>query len=273
MSNPPFARWLDRAQHRLARANDEWFGPREFEAARWYGDPVISIVCDDGCLSDLSKVVPVLDAHRVQGVFAPVASWVGTSGHMSAADLRALARGGHEIASHLDHHEPLHRRPEHTWQEAFQSSRAALSDACGTDVTTLVFPHGHNSLPVRQAALEHYDSALTTWRGFNRGVFNRYALRRVPFGSHLAPADRDPLAHRQLINDVLARPAWLIWMVHSANPSHDERQIDRLHAMLLLAAQLGIQVLTIHNTWRHLRNLRRAAQRKNAGYPVEQGTT
>lgn len=270
MSSQPFARWLDKAQHRLARANDEWFGPRDFEAARWCGDPVISIVCDDGPLSDLSKVVPVLDRHRVQGVFAPVASWVGLDGRLGADDLRALAAAGHEIASHLDDHEPLHRRPEHTWPGALRKSRAVLADACGMDVTTLVFPHGHSSLAIRETTLDFYDCALTTWRGFNRGVFNRYAMRRMPFGSHLAPADRSPQAHRLMLKEILARPGWLIWMVHSAHLSHDEHQTQCLHAMLSLASQLGIKVMTIHDTWRHLRSARRAAQRSNTPRRLEE---
>src|SRR5262245_35838177 len=261
MNRMPFARWLDRAQHRLARANDEWFGPRDFEASCWYGTPVVSVVCDDGYVSDLSKVVPVLDAHAACGVFAPVASCVGESGYLSASDLRALARAGHEVASHMDLHAPLHRRPAHTWPAALHGSREALTHACGIDVTTLVFPYGHNSLAARQAAMRHYDCALTTWRGVNRGAFNRFAMRRLPFGSHLAPPDLRPDAHRIALHELAERPGWLIWMVHSANPSHDEIQSARLDDMLSLAAQLGIKVLTIHNAWRHLRSARRAADR------------
>ena len=255
-------RWLNSVQHRLARANDEWFGPRDFEAARWVGAPVISIVCDDGCISDLLKVVPVLEAHRVPGVFAPVADWVGTSGHLSTADLRALARAGHEIASHMDQHAPLHRRPAHTWVAAFHASREALADACGSDVKTLVFPHGHNSLAVRQAAMRHYDCAVTTWRGVNRGIFNRFAIRRMPFGSYLQPADRNPLAYRFALEDLMAHPGWLVWMLHSANPAHDHTQTARLHEMLSMAAGLGIKVLTVSDTWRHQRSARRAADRR-----------
>jgi peptidoglycan/xylan/chitin deacetylase (PgdA/CDA1 family) len=250
---PLAARWRDKLQHRLARCNDDWFGPRAFEATRWFGTPVMSIVCDDGPCTDLDKVVPVLAERRVRAVFAPVADQIGARGQMSATELRALVDAGHEVASHMDRHVPLHTRPAFEWSAAFGSSRARLEDACGADVTSLVYPFGHSSLAIRRIASRHFECALTTWQGINAGVLNRYAIRRHALGSHVPRHERHIAAYRLLLDQTAARSGWLVWMLHSAHPAHDTVQTQCLRQVIELAAERGIKVLTVKDAWRHRR--------------------
>lgn len=262
--SPRPARWRDRLQHRLARCNDDWFGPRTFEAARWFGSPVMSIVCDDGPCTDLDKIVPALADRGVRAVFAAVADWVGTRTHMTAADLRALVDAGHEVASHMDCHVALHRRPAPEWSGAFASSRARLEDACGADVTSLVYPFGHTSVAIRRVAMRHFDCAMTTWQGINAGVLNRYAIRRHAIGSHLPRNARHMAAYRALLEQAARRSGWLVWMVHSAHPSHDSVQTKCLRQVIDLALERGIKVLTVKDAWRHRRAAIQALERDAA---------
>jgi peptidoglycan/xylan/chitin deacetylase (PgdA/CDA1 family) len=236
-----------RVQHHLARAGAAILPLREFELCHWRRGPALSIVCDDGCASDLREVVPLLDRMGLPGCFAPVSGLVGLDGHMKATELRALARSGHEIASHSDVHRPLTARAPGELKIGLARARDALSEIVQQPVTTLVYPYGNNGRLVRSLASASYDCGITTWTGMQHGSFNRFAIRRVPFGSYCRPGQDTWTWFERLLLQATSQGSWLLLMLHTAAPAHDLKQSMLLERLLRFAVESGVPVVTVRD--------------------------
>lgn len=245
--NPFLRTSASRAQHHLARTGAAILPLREFERCHWRGGPALSLVCDDGCATDLRDVVPLLDRLGLAGCFAPVSSLVGLDGYMTAADLQALARSGHEIASHSDLHRALTTREPDELRIGMARSRDALSEIVGQSVTTLVYPYGNNGRLVRALASACYDCGITTWAGMQHGSFNRFAIRRVPFGSYCRSGQDTWPWFERLLLDAAQRGSWLLLMIHTAAPAHDSEQSQLLERLLRFAVELAFPVVSVRD--------------------------
>lgn len=96
---------------------------------------------DDGHPADLS-LAERLDRHGLKGTFfVPVTNREGRP-VMAAADLRTLARAGHEIAAHtLDHHRLVALSAAEARRQ-IADGKARLEDLLGSAVTGFSYPGG-----------------------------------------------------------------------------------------------------------------------------------
>ncbi|HOL71490.1 MAG TPA: polysaccharide deacetylase family protein [Bryobacteraceae bacterium] len=113
------------------------------QTLRQTGVPLPEITFDDGHASQYEYGAPALEEAGFHGIFFITAGWTGQrAGYMSAADLRSLARAGHEIGSHGWSHALLTRCSESELAEELRRSRAFLEDCLGQAVTSISMPGG-----------------------------------------------------------------------------------------------------------------------------------
>jgi peptidoglycan/xylan/chitin deacetylase (PgdA/CDA1 family) len=83
-----------------ALKNWGWQGISVSEAVTYPQKPSVAITFDDGCETDLIAVAPVLAELGFQATFYVTAGFIGSSGYMSAPQLRSLHDMGFEIGCH-----------------------------------------------------------------------------------------------------------------------------------------------------------------------------
>lgn len=147
------------------------------------GDEVL-FTFDDGGVSFLTVIPPILERYGFRGVFFVATKFIGTPGFMSADDIRELARRGHIVGSH-SHTHPERMSQQSADELAFEWSHSAdiLREITGAPVTRASVPNGYDS-PSVIAAMEaagytHIYTSTPTTRVRHRGsadVFGRYAV-------------------------------------------------------------------------------------------------
>jgi peptidoglycan/xylan/chitin deacetylase (PgdA/CDA1 family) len=224
--------WADAVHHALSRC----------EAA---------VTFDDGYADVARYALPLLQRYGANATFYIATGFVGSSGHMTVADLRAAQRRGIEIGAHTVHHVDLARLPSASAAREIDESQSALQRWLAAPVTTFAYPAGSYNRSVEAAlARAHFATAVTTQPGTLSASDDAYALPRyrVVHGRGLgllagvfAQADRSPaswtaLEHiaRERIegNDPKAAEAVAVALLARRFPE----QIMKVHAVALTPA-------------------------------------
>lgn len=116
------------------------------------GEPWL-LTFDDGGVSAISEIAPILEGMGFRGHFFVATGSVGSPGFLTWVQVQELRRRGHRIGSHSHTHPLLMARlsPEETRQE-WATSTALLADALGEVVDTGSVPGGYFYPRVAEAA-------------------------------------------------------------------------------------------------------------------------
>jgi peptidoglycan/xylan/chitin deacetylase (PgdA/CDA1 family) len=227
----------------LAKFEERALGLRTFERLCVPKDAALTVTCDDGGLADL-KVLDVLSDAGVAGVFAVSPELIGRQGFLSYAQLAQIRDAGHEVAFHGTTHAPFTRiREEGQLQAAIHDGMKRLADE-GFTVSTLVYPYGTNNRFVRAVVATTFACAFTTWIGLNRQTTNRYAIRRIPFGSYAGRSPPQEAWYRGCIEQAAAGHCWPTLMLHPGAAAHTGAHNVMLRRLLGYARELGVPVRT-----------------------------
>lgn len=231
--------------HAKDRIEETVLGLRHFERMATPRQAALTIVCDDGELSDLD-VVQVLDRHGVKGVFAVSPDLIGRPGFLGYEQLRRLRADGHEIAFHGTTHDPFTGFPDRAalLESVGRGLRELEAQALGTP-STLIYPFGRHNRAVRQAMAQRFQCAFTTWFGINRNTANRYAIRRIPFGAYTGKLPATEAWYRGLLERCAAGNCWPTLMLHPAAPGHTAEHQALLSRLIEHAGSLGMPVRTV----------------------------
>ena len=107
---------------------------------------------DDGGISAISEIAPLLESRGWRGAFFITTDWIGMPGFLHAADIAALADRGHLIGSHSRSHPQISRLSSAQMREEWQESIRILSEIVGSHVVTASVPGGFYSQQVARAA-------------------------------------------------------------------------------------------------------------------------
>lgn len=111
----------------------------------------VRITSDDGNLSDIEVLSPLLVAMRRTAIFFMVASRLGKPGYASVSDLRNLRSAGMEIGCHGMTHEPWARMSAERLRFELVDSAIllenALGGAAGEKMTRFACPLGRYDAP------------------------------------------------------------------------------------------------------------------------------
>ena len=105
------------------------------------GPGAVTFMFDDGYKSTKSAAKPILDKYRFVGSAAAISSVVGTSGNMTAQDLRDLQTAGWDIASHSVTHPSMIGLSTTAARNELQKSKSTLA-GLGLTIDSFVWPYG-----------------------------------------------------------------------------------------------------------------------------------
>ncbi|WP_336204905.1 polysaccharide deacetylase family protein [Nonomuraea sp. LPB2021202275-12-8] len=176
----------------LARHGLTGVSMRELLRARAGGTArgLVGLTFDDGYEDFLGEVVPALHRHRftatvfvVSGLLGEHNSWDPGAPRkplMDADGVRWAARQGMEVGSHSAGHRSLTGLSEDALWHEVATSRTALEDVLGGEVSGFCYPYGHAAArevaAVRRAG---YGYACAIWKS---GLSGTHALPRTYVG-------------------------------------------------------------------------------------------
>jgi peptidoglycan/xylan/chitin deacetylase (PgdA/CDA1 family) len=146
----------------------------------------ILMTFDDGGRSALTEIAPRLEALGWHGYFFMTTGRIGTTGFLTADDLRELHARGHVVGSH-SHSHPVRMSAVGVagLRQEWTESVGLLSEILGTPVRTGSVPGGYFSRVVAETAAEAGLQLLFTSEPTSRPtrvgsctVLGRYTLRR-----------------------------------------------------------------------------------------------
>lgn len=233
--------------HAKARTEEFVLGLRGFEGLSMPTASALTVICDDGESKDLA-VVEVLNRIGVKGVFAVSPDLIGRRGFLDYPQLRQLQDDGHEIAFHGTTHDPFTAfRDQNRLRAVSRDGMAQLEAEGFRSPTTLVYPYGAHDRSVRSAVAPLFGCAFTTWFGVNRGVANRYALRRIPLGAYTGKFPADERSYRSIIERAALGNCWPSLMLHPAAEGHQNKHNELLFRVVKYALDLGVPVRTANS--------------------------
>ena len=155
------------------------------------GPPSVALSFDDGYLSVLTEVLPVLRQHRLPAtVFVPT-RWIGdqnhwTAGHdcyplplLSESELREVESAGISVESHGHAHVELPTLSEDVVRQDLQASVEILERVIGRRPRYLAYPFGTHSPAVEAIAAQTGFSAVLTAFEEGAGGTPGFAHERV----------------------------------------------------------------------------------------------
>lgn len=237
--------WGSRWQHGCARVEEALLGLRSFEQLHVPRASALTIVCDDGHVNDWNHIAPLLADYGARATFAVVSARVGQPECVDRSQLEALVEAGHEIACHGRTHVPLPALADTAALEAELGGALAWFRAAGIATSTLVYPYGQNNRAVRAWAASLFRCGVGTWFGQNGGLTNRYAIRRIPFGSFVNVRSASEAYYRGLIERSSAGACWTVLMLHPGAVEHTAAHNALLGRLIRYARELQLPVRTV----------------------------
>jgi peptidoglycan/xylan/chitin deacetylase (PgdA/CDA1 family) len=149
-------------------------------AGRVHGTFAVSLTFDDGYVSDLEIVCPLLKTLRFPAAFFPVVHGIGAEGRLSWAQLRELAANGFTIGSHGLSHTLLTELNRAQQGEELKSSKRLLEEHLSQRVDYFSLPYGWYSDGILSQAREAgYRFVLSTRMKMNHPSERPFVLHRV----------------------------------------------------------------------------------------------
>ncbi|WP_232667270.1 polysaccharide deacetylase family protein [Pseudonocardia sp. TRM90224] len=169
-----FARQLDaisEAGYRTRRL-DEVDGPA--------ADKRIVLTFDDGDVSNVEVVLPMLVERGMVAEFFVVSDLIGTVGRVGPGDGAVLSAAGMGVQSHTRTHRPLTVLTPDELRDELVTSRQVLQQWAGSRVTAVSFPEGRGRQREHLAALRTgYTHVLGSLPGPNRRWEQGACLERI----------------------------------------------------------------------------------------------
>jgi peptidoglycan/xylan/chitin deacetylase (PgdA/CDA1 family) len=181
LSREHFEKHLDAVEEAVGKAHVGLVG-----AGQTGSDWVVLLTFDDGGISASTTIGPLLARRGWRGHFFVTTDRIGTTGFVSADDVRELSRQGHIIGSHSrTHPRVMSDLPPADLASEWAESRKRLSEIIGVEVRVASVPGGHYSKRVAAAAAASGLKVLFTSEPTLRvadvegcRVLGRYTIRR-----------------------------------------------------------------------------------------------
>jgi peptidoglycan/xylan/chitin deacetylase (PgdA/CDA1 family) len=151
--------------------------PRQFENGVNASIPPRPVVVtfDDSLQDNVDHAVPILEKHGAHAVFFAITGYLGQDNawnhraysfapHMSAADVRSLHEGGHEIGSHSVSHQRLRKLDDARLESELADSRQLLLETTGVAPSSFAYPYGDADDRCRAACRRFYSRAFGSAR-------------------------------------------------------------------------------------------------------------
>lgn len=184
--------------------------------ARW-NRPVVSITFDDGWRGAYSQAVPVLNTYGYKGTFYINPSIIETPHFMSAADLTALSKSGHEIAAHGYSHADMTMMSQDALNNQLRQGQTYLTDA-GFSANNFATPYGKSDAEVEWFAKKYF----ATLRGADAGINTKQNINPYDLKVLLINKDTSQETLKEQLQQTKQTNGWLILVYHNVTAAGNE---------------------------------------------------
>lgn len=194
-----FERQLD-----LLRSMDVAFIGQDGLASFLRGDEVpgtlrVMLTFDDGHISHLERVAPLLTEKKLSGLFFISPFLAGRKGYMDWQGLRDLSGQGFEIGSHGYSHQPLTGLSAEALGDEFYRSREILQEKLGVAVRSFSVPRGYYRPFMKTVARNTgYSFMFTSDFGLNERSADPFGLKRIAVRRNTHPEEIRAMARGEL---------------------------------------------------------------------------
>jgi peptidoglycan/xylan/chitin deacetylase (PgdA/CDA1 family) len=158
----------------------------------------VVITFDDGCETDFSVAAPILKTANFAAIFFIVVGSIGTTGRMTAAQLRELRTLGFEIGCHSRTHPHLTELKERELRREVVESKLELEQVLGARIDHFSCPGGRWNRRIAELAREAgYRSVGTSRIGVNSRASDPYELARIGVMRWTTLTDFERICHGQ----------------------------------------------------------------------------
>jgi len=149
----------------------------------------VVLTFDDGYVSHMEIVAPLLMRHRFTGTFFVTTGFIGKPGYVNWEQLKKMIFLGMEIGSHGVTHKPLTKCTREELSNEIVESKRVLEEKLGVPIHTMAVPGGFwNERVAKVAERAGYEAVWVSTIGTNGKETNALGLRRVvvrrPFSVH-----------------------------------------------------------------------------------------
>jgi peptidoglycan/xylan/chitin deacetylase (PgdA/CDA1 family) len=169
----------------------------------------VTLMFDDGHLSDYSIAKPILDHYKMPAASAIVTSYTDTPSWLSRSQIKELQESGWDIISHTVTHPDLTDIDLTQVEQEFYTAKAQLRGE-GFSADHLAFPFGSYSSDVIALAEKYYASVRTFEDGYNPVGAFPYQLR-----AQKVVASTTVQEVKAWITHAKENKEWLIIVVHA----------------------------------------------------------
>jgi len=166
----------------------------------------VALTFDDGYADAATEAAPLLRRYGDVATFFISTGYIGTPGHMTRAQIAALARQGMEIGAHTVTHPDLTRLPGSAVEREVRTSRSVLQSISGQPVSAFAYPAGRHSPSVEAAVRDAgYALAVST----DSGSLAPSGIRAQPYALprwRVLRGRGEPLMERVLATQALVDP-------------------------------------------------------------------
>lgn len=210
--------------------------------------PLVSVTFDDALDTAFTRGAAILEEQGARGTFYVSGGLIGAAHpdrtFMTADQVVALHRRGHEIACHTFSHPRVATLSDRRLREEAERNRAALA---GLDDTirpvNFAYPYNAASLRSKRTVQRFYASCRGGVPGLNRGRIDLGYLRAVELCDELIDLARVGA----WIAETVRRRAWLVFLTHGVT---EDAQAWRSTPALFegavrLARASGCEIVTV----------------------------
>jgi len=178
---------------------------------------MVSITFDDGLASTYTKGTSVLAQYGFKATYYVNAGSLGSTGFMTATQLKSLAAAGHEIGSHLYHHSDMVQLDTATIMNELDGNKATLQQTLGTgySINSFASPYGSYTSGDIDTVMQYQASHRTT-----DGEMNTKAnLDPRQIHARLVTSSTTLAEVKAWIAEAKAAHAWLVLVYHGIAPA------------------------------------------------------
>jgi peptidoglycan/xylan/chitin deacetylase (PgdA/CDA1 family) len=214
----------------------------ETSAAPTFTQGMVTFSFDDGFQSIYQNGIPILNAAGIKSTQGIATRLLATPGYMGAAEMKAMAAQGHEIAAHTQTHADLTTIPLAQARTEIQGSRSDIAFH-GITARSFIYPFGSfNQTVITEVQNAGFSGARGVETGFNTPTSNRWQLKDqhitagVPFSTV-----------RGWIDTAVANKQWVILEMHRqvANGTEYSNDPALLQAVVNYVKANNIKTVTL----------------------------
>ncbi len=208
--------------------------------------PRLTISFDDAPVSSATTAAEILTRHGVQGTYFISAGLMGRSDHLGgyagAAEIRALAAAGHEIACHTYSHLDCGQASGEDIARDIAQNQAALKEMGIAGSTTFAYPYGDVSPQAKMILNDRYLAARALHHGL---ITTGTDLNQTP-AVGIEGAEGEAVALDWMRRAKATRNAWLVLYTHDVRDTPSDWGCTRqvLSHLMSRAIEMGFDIVT-----------------------------